>query len=303
MALPSYTERPGNYLFLSTVFHGISYCEASCCVALLLSKLLTDNTALKKPVFYLSCLSLAVNLVTQGAVTHAVSFLIHEPEESASDPRWQAYYKATQLIAVTARMPELFTHIVILLRMSAFAESKTIGSAILTGMIVIHGLCYIPTVIFGYMTMSQPAFYLAPTYWLWMITSGVCLLTHAAISIMAAVLFLGRIAAVMQIPPSEIMRSIMLRHEGLRWIILICMNVYYIFAVAWSVLVSSSAQLVGISYSTCIDDRLDLLRAVFVSVPVLGEFVRGSQRHCGPVLSQAQTSHIHGKTVPSLPVT
>ncbi|KAI8908352.1 hypothetical protein EDD86DRAFT_247543 [Gorgonomyces haynaldii] len=219
-----YQSRSSSYLYISSVFHGVAFTEATCCAYLLLSKLFTDNGVWKTPIFIVSTLSL----------------LFAAPVETPDNPFWLRYYKATQIFAVVVNMPQILTHCVILFRMSAFSNKTSKEFVAISVLSVVHGICWLANAYLGYITNSQPAFYLAPTYGIWMLTNGICIATDSVINISAACIFLLRIASAMSISGFKMIRTIVTTHDGLRWLTLIGMNIYILSAVAWAVLYDSA---------------------------------------------------------------
>ncbi|KAI8908351.1 hypothetical protein EDD86DRAFT_16369 [Gorgonomyces haynaldii] len=98
------------------------------------------------------------------------------------------------------------------------------------------------------MTLKEHKFFFSPTFKLWALTTGICTVTDAVINLLAAFFFLKHIASVMNISAFKMVAAIMVKHEGMRWIALIILNIFFVIAMIWGAFVDSTSSIVVLSY-------------------------------------------------------
>ncbi|KAI8908350.1 hypothetical protein EDD86DRAFT_247541 [Gorgonomyces haynaldii] len=234
----TYPNRFNPYLYNASVFHGVGLQEAACCLYLLLSKGLSDRKVTKTPIFVLSSIAFIVICVEHGLIMFMGQFLQNPPPEDATDPGWIRYRYALQTMATILNTPKVCVHMVILLRIVAFNERKSPIFISVASLVAVFCCVFVVNAYLAVITTGQFHFFNAPTYKFWLFTTGICMALDAVINITAAIVFLKHIASVLKIPSAVLFRTIMVRHDGMRWLTLIGVNVYFVIAVIWGVAVS-----------------------------------------------------------------
>ncbi|KAI8904861.1 hypothetical protein EDD86DRAFT_278028 [Gorgonomyces haynaldii] len=235
----------GLYLYPSAVFHGMAIKELFAIVYLMCRKYSQDRRVIKTPIFYTSLIALFLNLVDLLVFGASLQYII---TPFLPDGYLSLYYTSILKAAVfVTQLPLIMNHTVILVRVVGIHTMKSKEFYFLSIMSVIHLMGAILMWFYGFLSVRRSDFFNSPEYTAFTLFAGICVVLDAIINVSAAILFLSMIGKALNVPTSQIMREMMFKHDGAKWILLILLNLYMTYTVILTLFIGPN-EWVTVSY-------------------------------------------------------
>ncbi|KAI8903379.1 hypothetical protein EDD86DRAFT_215233 [Gorgonomyces haynaldii] len=231
------------YKYPSAVFHGLAYAELATCVLLLAQKLMSEKSVWKTPIFIVCVLSVLVNMMNLGLYGEIMFELITYHGAATS-----VYDVCTNIIIFSLQIPVILNHIVILIRMDAFTDRKSVQFMVISGLAVIHLFAVIGSYVFGSMSFTEKLFYESKAYRPFILCSGLAILLDSTINVLSTVLFVKAIGKLFSVPTRQLILEIMYNHQGGRWIVVILSSIFFAFALIYTLIAGGANNVIATAY-------------------------------------------------------
>ncbi|KAI8909835.1 hypothetical protein EDD86DRAFT_247170 [Gorgonomyces haynaldii] len=229
MSLPAYAfSRQGAYKLPGQVFQGAGIAEFLCCIMLMSRKYSSDPKVVKTAIFQVAMLAMLFAILTLISYMASMVMLIWLMPDN--DPRWPTYYFFTIPVECLGSLTAFFMHVMMLIRLKAFSGTKSKRFIILTSLTGVHLIVGAVSAYLGIQVrLLRADFWLGPQYKIWILLAGMTVLIDAVLNITSAYFFLSHICNALNVSGREMVKEVLIHHDGARWIALVLTNINLIF--------------------------------------------------------------------------
>ncbi|KAI8908426.1 hypothetical protein EDD86DRAFT_247609 [Gorgonomyces haynaldii] len=230
-------------LYVASVYQGLAIMEAFQCAKILVSKYLEDKKVKNTLIYRLGVIGFLLTVLYTVSISILLIMLIHDAPDDSD--YWIPYYKVRTVSTLLCPVLFLITHLIIILRITAFYGRFGLQVIILYVLAVVDVLCCIGIWYFGYMTMQSEFFSTSPFYLPWLLCTAVSML----INILGTVFFISHLANGLSLDRNATIKKIFREHGGIRWFLLVGANLYVMAGVMYTFFVGGGATWVQAAYN------------------------------------------------------
>ncbi|KAI8903180.1 hypothetical protein EDD86DRAFT_215546 [Gorgonomyces haynaldii] len=217
---------------------------------LLLTKLASDSSHYKRPMFVIACAVLVLvameTICLMNVIDWYVSpYIIGDGSQAAKDA-WFAYYN--QFAETAGKLADSLVLVVILLRVGTLFETSSVAYKATAGLTAVTIILYIADFVLGDMAYSSGFSYtLNPSFKSWLTVSAIAQLLGCILNTTAAVVFMQKTVAGLTTSGFALGKEVFLKYEGSRYCFVIGLNIYSLYCLFFRIgtLSNNAATLTG----------------------------------------------------------